>query len=149
MKIIAKNKRGSYDYAITEKLVAGLVLSGGEVKSVRAGHISLKGSYIRLLEGEAYLVGAHIRPYTHAGKQESYDPERPRKLLMHRRELAELANAKQAARQAVPLAVGLEHGLIKLELGVGRGQKNYDKRAVIKTRETQREIGRVQKMKDR
>lgn len=146
MKIIAKNKRGHFDYAITDVLVAGLVLSGGEVKSVKAGHISLKGSYIRLHNQEAYLVGAHIRPYAQAANTD-YDAERPRKLLLHKQQLAELITAKNEARQAVPLAVGVERGLIKLELGVGRGQKKYDKRNVIKTRETQREISRQHKLR--
>ena len=144
MKIIAKNKRGTYDYAIDERIVAGLVLSGAEVKSVKKGEISLKGSYISLRQGEAYLINAHIRKYANAHVGE-YDPTRPRKLLIHKKQLAELQSAKDRGVQAVPLAVGVERGLVKLEFGFGRGQKQYDKRAAIKRRETQREMDRAMK----
>lgn len=147
MKIIAKNKRGTYDYAIDQQMVAGLVLSGGEVKSVKAGEISLKGSYIRLLHDEAYLVGAHIRQYANSANAGDYDPTRPRKLLLHKKELAQITTAKHGGVQAVPLAVGVSRGLIKLEIGLGRGQRKYDKRQVIKARQTQREMDREIKSK--
>lgn len=141
MQIIAKNKRGRYDYAITDTMVAGLVLSGAEVKSVKAGHISLKGSYVSVRGGEAYLVGAHINPLAHA-VQPDYQPTRARKLLMHAAELAELMADKQRGLQTVPLAVGVSRGYIKVELGRGRGQKRYDKREVIKQRDMARDAAR-------
>lgn len=147
MKIIAKNKRGTYDYAIDQQMVAGLVLSGDEVKSVKAGEISLKGSYIRLLRDEAYLVGAHIRHYANSAGVGDYDPIRPRKLLLHKKELAQITAAKHGGVQAVPLAVGLSRGLVKIEIGLGRGQRKYDKRQVIKARQTAREMDREIKIK--
>jgi len=147
MKIVAKNKRGNYDYSIEEKIVAGLVLSGAEVKSAKAGEISLKGSYISIRDGEAYLIGAHIRKYAQSSGIGDYDPTRPRKLLVHKKQLANMLAAKHAGQQAIPLAIGISHGLIKLEFGIGRGQKKYDKRARIKTRQTQRDIAREIKHK--
>jgi len=145
MKIVAKNKRGTYDYAIDERIVAGLVLSGAEVKSAKAGEVSLKGSYVSLRGGEAYLVGAHIRKYANSSAVGDYDPTRPRKLLVHKEQLAEMTAAKHAGEQTVPLAIGISRGLVKLEIGLGRGQKKYDKRAVLKARQTQRDIDREMK----
>jgi SsrA-binding protein len=147
MKIVAKNKRGTYDYAIDERIVAGLVLSGPEVKSAKAGEISLKGSYVSIRGGEAYLVNAHIRKYANSSLVGDYDPTRPRKLLVHKKQLAEIVNAKHANVQAVPLAVGISRGLVKLEIGLGRGQKKYDKRNVIKARQTLRDMAREIKTK--
>lgn len=147
MKIVAKNKRGTYDYAISERLVAGLVLSGPEVKSAKAGEISLKGSYISLRGGEAYLINAHIRKYANSSAVGDYDPTRPRKLLVHKKQLAEMINAKHANVQAVPLAIGISRGLVKLEIGLGRGQHKYDKRQVIKARQTLRDMAREIKTK--
>lgn len=142
MKIVAKNKRGTYDYAIDERIVAGLVLSGAEVKSAKAGEVSLKGSYVSIRGGEAYLVGAHIRKYAQSAASGDYDPTRPRKLLVHKKQLAEMTAAKHGGEQAVPLAIGISRGLVKLEIGLGRGRKKYDKRAVLKARQTQRDIDR-------
>lgn len=149
MKIVAKNKRGTYDYAIDERIVAGLVLSGPEVKSAKSGEISLKGSYVSIRGGEAYLINAHIRKYTNSSMVGDYDPTRPRKLLVHKKQLDEIINAKHANVQAVPLAVGISRGLVKLEIGLGRGQRKYDKRNVIKARETLREMGREIKQRQR
>ncbi len=147
MKLVAKNKRGTYDYAIDERIVAGLMLSGPEVKSAKAGEISLKGSYISIRGGEAYLVGAHIRKYANSSAVGDYDPTRPRKLLVHKKQLAEMIAAKHANVQTVPLSVGVERGLVKLEVGLGRGQKKYDKRQVIKARQTLRDMAREIKHK--
>lgn len=148
MKIVAKNKRGTYDYSISERIVAGLMLSGPEVKSSKSGEISLKGSYISIRGGEAYLIGAHIRKYAQSSATGDYDPTRPRKLLVHKKQLAEIINAKHAGVQAVPLAVGVERGLVKLEIGLGRGQRKHDKRQVIKARQTLREMSREIKSKN-
>jgi SsrA-binding protein len=143
MKLLAKNKRATFDYEITDKLVAGLVLSGAEVKSTKAGHASLKGSFIQIKDGEAYLTNAHITPYNRAGNQSSLDPTRTRKLLLHRKQLNELIGDKADGLQLVPMALLEHHGLIKLEIGLGRGKKLYDKRAVIKKRDTDREARRA------
>lgn len=136
MKLIAKNKRAFHDYEIVDKYEAGLVLSGYEVKSVRSGHVSLKGSFIAFRGHEAYLTNAHIRLYSHASSIKSYDPMRSRKILLHRRELDKIAESVGAKGvSAVPLGIGLSHGLIKLQIGVGRGKKLYDKRELKKKKQ--------------
>lgn len=139
MKVIAKNKRARYDYEIKQILEAGLVLSGAEVKSVKAGHISLKGSFISIHNHEAYLVNTHINPYKFAS-QPNYDPLASRKLLLHRAQIDDVTEQIQSqGMTVVPLSVGLNHGLVKLEIGVGRGKKRYDKRETIKKRDMLRE----------
>jgi len=142
MKLLAKNRRATYDYQITDKLVAGLVLSGAEVKSIKLGHASLKGSFVTIKDGEAWLNNAQVTPYNAAGNRSSLDPVRPRKLLVHRRQLAELARAKQNGLQLVALTLFEERSLIKLEVGIGRGKHRYDKREVLKRRLQEREASR-------
>jgi SsrA-binding protein len=129
MKIIASNRRARHDYELKEKFEAGLVLSGPEVKSVKAGHIDLKGSYVSIRQGEAFLVKAHISPYKQAMDLDNYDPETERKLLLHRKELNRLIEESQSQRLTiVPTAIGLSRGRIKLEIALARGKKLYDKR---------------------
>lgn len=142
MKVLAKNRRATFDYEITELLVAGLVLSGDEVKSLKAGHGSLKGSFIALKESEAYLAAAHITPYAKASSKASIDPTRHRKLLLHRRQIDQLIGQKQSGLSVVPTALLLAGNLIKIEIGIGRGKKHYDKRETIKRRDTDREVAR-------
>jgi SsrA-binding protein len=142
MKVLAKNRRATFDYEITENLVAGLVLSGSEVKSVKQGFASLKASYVLLRDGEAYLTNAHITPYAHTGNKEALDPTRSRKLLLHRKQLDELIKSKQAGLSIVPTALLLAGQLVKLEIGIGRGKKRYDKRETIKRRTIDRELSR-------
>ncbi len=139
MKMLAQNKRATFDYQITDKLVAGIVLSGAEVKSVKAGHASLKGSFIVVRGGEAYLTNAHITPYNRAGNASALDPTRTRKLLLHKKQINELASA---GLNAVPLALLQDKALIKVEVGLGRSKKLYDKREVIKKRDTERDARR-------
>ena len=140
MKILATNKRARYDYEITETLVAGLVLAGHEVKSVKQGAISLKGSFVSFQGDEAYLTNAHITRYKHASGVTGYEPTQSRKLLLHRKELDRLlGEIKTAGKSAVPTAVGLERGLVKVEIGIGRGKKHYDKRQTIKKRDMLRD----------
>lgn len=143
MKLLAKNKRATYDYELTEKLVAGIVLSGAEVKSVKNGHASLKGSFIAIRDGEAYLTNAHITPYNLAGNQSKLDPTRSRKLLLHRKQLEELIGNKTAGVVAIPMALLEEHRLVKVEIGLGRGKRKFDKRQAIKKRDTEREARRL------
>lgn len=142
MKLLAKNRRATFDYAITERLVAGIALNGSEVKSTKAGFASLKGAFISLHEGEAFLTNAHINPYAHAFNATSLEPTRNRKLLLHRKQLNQLVAHKQAGLSVVPTALLLERNLVKLEIGIGRGKKNYDKRETIKRRDTNRELAR-------
>ena len=140
MKVLAHNRRGRYDYEIQDKLVAGLVLTGPEVKSAKQGQVSLQGSYISQREGELYLVGAHFTPYQHAAGDQ--DPTRARKLLMHRQQIDTLLG-DASGMKAVPLTLVLEKGLVKLEIGVGRARKKIDKREVIKKRDQELEARRA------
>jgi SsrA-binding protein len=142
MKVLAKNRRVRFDYQIDELIVAGLVLSGDEVKSVRAGHASLKGSFIALTNGEAYLTNAHITPYAHAFDKTAFDPTRNRKLLLHAKQLQHLIAQKQAGFSVVPTALLQDKRYLKIEIGIGRGKKRYDKRETIKRRDTERELQR-------
>lgn len=142
MKVLAKNRRATYDYEITDTLVAGLVLSGDEVKSLKAGFGSLKGSFIALRNNEAYLTGAHVTPYSKASDKAAIDPTRHRKLLLHRRQIESLIAHKQSGLSVVPTALLLDRSLIKIEIGIGRGKKHYDKRETIKRRDTNRELAR-------
>lgn len=146
VKIVAKNKRARYDYEIKDTLVAGIVLAGHEVKSVKAGHISLKGSFVSVKAAEAWLTNAHITRYQNAANLPSYDPVRSRKLLLHRKQIDELLGAvKTQGLTVVPLGIGIERGLVKVELGIGRGKKNYDKREVTKRRDMLRDAERESK----
>jgi SsrA-binding protein len=142
MKVLAKNRRATFDYDITERLVAGLALTGDEVKSIKSASVSLRGSFIALRDDEAYLTGAHVNPYAHAAHKEQIDPTRTRKLLLHRRQLSALIAAKQSGQSVVPTALLLQGRLVKLEIGIGRGKKRYDKRETIKQRETARDLAR-------
>jgi SsrA-binding protein len=142
MKVLAKNRRASYDYDLTEELVAGLVLTGDEVKSLKNGFGSLKGSFIALRDNEAYLTGAHVTPYSKASDKAGIDPTRHRKLLLHRKQIDHLIAAKQSGLSVVPTALLLAGALIKIEIGIGRGKKHYDKRETIKQRDTKRELAR-------
>jgi SsrA-binding protein len=142
MKVLAKNRRATFDYEILDRLVAGVALTGDEVKSIKSGFASLKGSFIALRDGEAYLTNAHVTPYKHASQKSTIDPTRNRKLLLHRKQLDELITKKQAGLSVVPTALLLDRRLVKLEIGTGRGKKRYDKREAIKQRDTQRELAR-------
>lgn len=133
MKILASNRRARHDYELKEKFEAGLVLSGAEVKSVKLGHVDLKGSYISFKGNEAYLVAAHISPYKQAQNIDQYDPTAERKLLLHRKELEKLIEDSRSQHLAVvPTAIGLVRSRIKLEIALARGKKLYDKREVKK-----------------
>ena len=142
MKVLAKNRRATFDYDIKDRLVAGISLLGSEVKSVKSGFASLKGSFVALRDGEAYLNNAHITPYQHTANKDSLDPTRARKLLLHRTQLDSLITHKQSGLSVVPTALMLNGKLVKLEIGIGRGKKNYDKRNAIKQRDTDRELAR-------
>lgn len=142
MKVIASNKRARFDYDITERLVAGIVLTGAETKSIKLGHVSLKGSFVSLQKSEAYLNNVHVTPYQNASAADHL-PDARRKLLLHRRQLTELETARQAGLSVVAMAIGQDRGLVKVELGIGRGKRRYDKRASLKTRQASREVNRA------
>ncbi len=145
MTTLALNKRAGYDYEILETFTAGIVLSGAEVKSAKGGQASLKGSYVvfRSLANrpQPYLLNARISPYKYA-KAESYDPDRPRALLLRRREIAYLAGKQQEkGLTLVPLKLYTDRSLVKLEFAVARGKKRFDKREAIKRRDINRRLG--------
>jgi len=147
MPSLAFNKRANFDYDIQETYEAGLVLLGYEVKSIKTGHISLKGSYVtfRKVRGknlpEAYLINAHIPLYKFAGDRPGYDPLRSRKLLLKKKEIGYLMGKKdEQGLTLVPIKIYTKRSFIKLEFGIGKGRKKYDKREVIKKRELDREV---------
>lgn len=137
------NDKARFDYEILETLTAGLVLSGPEVKSIRTGKCSIKGSYVKIFDGEAYLVGAMVAPYQVGNVPANYDEQRTRKLLLKKSELKYLiGKADERGLTLVPLKIYDAHGLLKLEVGIGKGKKKYDKRESIKKRDTKRLIAR-------
>lgn len=138
-KLIASNKKAFHEYFVLEKFEAGLVLTGTEVKSLREGRINLKDSYILFKDEEAYLFGCHISPYSH-GNIQNHDPERTRKLLLHRREIEKL-NSKVVEKglTVVPLRVYFKGGRVKIEIAVVRGKQLFDKRETERRREADRE----------
>jgi SsrA-binding protein len=144
-KTVAVNRRARHEYAVDETLEAGLVLSGTEIKSIRAGRVNLAEAYARIEHGEAWLIGAHIAPYEQ-GNRNNHEPTRTRKLLMHRDQIAELIGRTQAKGYTlVPLKLYIRNGMAKLELGVARGKKAHDKRRAIAERDMRRELERATK----
>lgn len=142
VKVITANRKARFDYHIIETFEAGLVLTGAEIKSVRAGEITVNEAYVRPQGEELFLLNAYIKPYSHSGDKE-YDPRRPRKLLMHKREIAKLIRELEAkGTTIVPLQVHLKTGRAKLEIGLGKGKAAPDKRQDIKKKEAQREVAR-------
>jgi SsrA-binding protein len=142
-KLVATNRRARFEYEILDTYEAGLVLRGPEVKSLRAGKVSLTDAYAVVRRGEAYLVNAHINPYDQAGR-ENADPRRERKLLMHRAEIARLSgDVSERGFTLVPLTLYFKEGKAKVELALARGKKLHDKRETIRRREEEREVQRT------
>lgn len=142
------NKRARFDYILHDMYVAGVVLSGQEVKSVKTGHVSLKGSFVTIKGNEVYLTNALIPPYIHAGDVPNYDPTRPRKLLLKRREISSLiGKSKTEGMTLVPTKIFTERGKIKVEFATATGKKKHDKRQTIEERETKRKIAREMRKK--
>jgi len=140
VETIAQNRKAFHDYHIVETIEAGIALTGSEIKSIRQGKVNLRDSYARPSNGELWLVGAHIARYDAASYQ-NHDPHRDRKLLLHHEQIAELSSkARIKGFSIVPLRLYLKRGRAKLELGLGRGKKVYDKRQAIAQREAEREI---------
>jgi SsrA-binding protein len=142
-RAIATNRRARHEYSILETLEAGVVLRGTEVKSLRAGLVNFKDSYATVRNGEVWLLGCHINPYSH-GTDANHDPERDRKLLLHAKEISRLSG-KVAERglTLIPLKLYFKSGRAKLELGLGRGKKLHDKRSTLREREVKREMDRA------
>ena len=139
-KVLAHNRRAFFDYHIDRRIEAGIALLGTEIKSVRDGQVSLRDGYAHIERGEAWLRNVHIAPWSHASR-DNHDPTRPRKLLLHRAEIGALAGeVSQKGYTIVPLRLYLKNGVAKVELGLARGKRRYDKRAAIKEREVAREL---------
>jgi SsrA-binding protein len=143
IRVVAANRRARHDYFIDETYEAGIVLVGMEVKSIRDGRLSLQDSYAEIKDGEAWLYNMHISPYPQAHRFNP-EPNRPRKLLLHRREIDRLrGKLEQRGYTLIPLSVYFKRGRVKIELGLARGKRQYDKRRAIAEREARRELERA------
>ena len=155
MAILAVNKKANFDYQILAKYEAGLELLGHEVKSIKTGHVSLKGAFVVLKQPqkqgrlpELFLINAHIPLYQHAGSIKNYDPYRSRKLLLKKSEIKHLVGKKQEqGLTLVPIKLYTKRSLIKLEFGLGKGKKKYDKREDIKRKDVERKMRTLTKNK--
>ena len=146
MATIARNKRANFDYKILEKYEAGLVLTGQEVKSIKTGHVSFKESFVTIHNHELYLTNTYIPPYIHAGTMTNYDPTHSRKLLLKKVEIKRLiGKARTQGLTLVPIRLYTKRRLVKLEFGLGKGKKEYDKREKIRKREDERKARRTLK----
>lgn len=143
LKFVARNKKAFFNFEIVEKLEAGLVLQGSEVKSIRNGKVAIHEAYARVKNGEVWVIGMDIALYPQAGPYHNHEPRAVRKLLLHRREIARLvAKTREKGLTLVPLALYFKNGLAKLQIGLARGKKQYDKRESIKNREAARDLRR-------
>lgn len=147
MKIIAQNRKAFHDYSIEETVEAGIVLVGTEVKSLRQGKANLKDSYVQVKDTEVFLLNCHISPYSH-GNIMNHDPVRTRKLLLNKKEISKLqGKAAQKGYSLIPLKLYFKGPRAKIEIGLARGKKQYEKRESIKKREADREIERALKQR--
>ena len=145
IKVMANNRKAFHDYFVEARIEAGIELKGTEVKSVRAGTLNLKDSYVIAKNGEAYVHSMHISPYD-KGNIFNHDPDRPKRLLLHKREINKLyALVKQDGYALVPLSVYFKDARVKVELGICKGKKNYDKREATAQRDAKREMDRAMK----
>jgi SsrA-binding protein len=149
-RVLARNRRARFNYEILETVEAGIVLRGTEIKSIRDGRVSLQEAYGRYQDGELWLLGMHVAPYPGAGPFNQHDPHRPKKLLMHRREIRRLGLTVERERLTlVPLRLYIKGHRAKVELALARGRARTDRRQVIREREARREMGRAQRRQDR
>ncbi|MGG0655548.1 SsrA-binding protein SmpB [Rummeliibacillus pycnus] len=147
-RVLAQNKKAGFDYFIEETIEAGIVLNGTEIKSIRQGKVQLKDSFILIRNGEAWISNMHINTYEQ-GNIFNHDPLRVRKLLLHKKQIMQLKiDVKRDGYSIVPLKMYIKDGYAKVLIGLGKGKKNYDKRADIKNKEAKREMGRALKAKN-
>jgi SsrA-binding protein len=148
-KTVSVNRKAYHEFSIAESIEAGIVLTGTEIKSIRAGRVNLSDAYAKPERGELWLFGVHIAQYSSASHY-NHEPKRPRKLLLHRKEIERLsAERDQTGLTLVPLKLYLKKGLAKIELGIGKGKKLHDKRETIKRKEANREMDRAIKEQKR
>jgi len=149
IKIVATNRKATHDYSIEDRFEAGIALLGTEIKSVRAGQANLREGYVQVRGDELWLVNTHIAPYDPAGRQ-GHDPLRPRKLLLHRKEIARLlSRVQERGYTIIPLKIYLKNRRAKVEVALARGKRQYDKRETIAKREAGRQIERALKERNR
>jgi SsrA-binding protein len=142
VKVVATNRKARHDYFLLDSYEAGIALLGSEIKSIRAGQISIKEAYVRVDGEEAWLVEAHVSPYDPANRY-NHEPRRPRKLLLHKKEIQDLYDqVRKKGVTIIPLRVYLKDGRAKVEIAAARGKRNYDKRQEIAKKDAQREIDR-------
>lgn len=147
IKIISKNKRATFDFLLLEKFEAGLVLTGTEIKSIRDHKVSLQRSYVQNRNGELFLMEAHIAPYEHGGIQ-NHEPTRPRKLLLHRRQINKILDTlAQKGLTIVPTKMYLKSGRAKLEIALAKGKRQFDKRQTLAKRDADRQVERALRQK--
>ncbi len=143
IKIVCRNKRARHDYEVGDRFEAGIVLTGTEVKSLRLGKANLIDSYAKIQDGEVWLINSHITPYPFA-HYDNHEPERKRKLLMHKTEIKKLyGQTQEKGRSLIPLAIYFKNGKAKVELALAKGKRAYDKRQTLKERTADREIARA------
>lgn len=148
-KIVTTNRKARHDYEILDTLEAGIALMGSEIKSIRAGSVNLRESYVQARDEELWLINAHIASYEQAGIY-GHEPLRPRKLLLHRREIDRLlSRVQEKGLTIIPLTMYLAKGIAKVEIAVARGKKQYDKRESLRERDTQRQIERTLRDRER
>ena len=139
-RVVAQNRRAFYDYFIDDTIETGIVLTGSEIKSIRDGKITISEAYVRVENGELWLIGCNIAPYSH-GAYANHDPDRPRKLLAHRNQIVEMEEAtERKGLTLVPLRIRLRRGRAKIDVGIARGKKLYDKRQSAAERDAKRDI---------
>jgi SsrA-binding protein len=150
VQLVATNRKARHDYDVLETYECGMALVGSEVKSLRASKVQLRDAYARVEGGELWLHGAHISPYAFSSGRDGHDPDRPRKLLLHRSEIDELAaHTQRDSLTLVPLSLYFKEGRAKLELALARGRRQYDKRHAIAERDARREAERAMSRKGR
>jgi len=147
VKNVATNRRAFHDYFIDDRIEAGIELQGSEVKSLRAGQANLKDSYAKITNGEVFMIKCHITPYVYSGGFDNHEPERQRRLLLHRKEIKRLERSVETKGcTLIPTRIYFnEAGKVKVEIGVARGKRQYDKREALTERDAKREMDRLRK----
>ncbi len=147
---IATNRQARFNYFISDTFEAGVVLVGSEVKSIREGRVNLNDSYVKIMNGQAFIVGMHISPYSHIENIASFEPTKSRKLLLHKSEIGKLAGLiSRKSYTCVPLSVYFKRGIVKVEIGIGQGKKEHDKRQSIKEKDHQKEMKQALKRRSK
>jgi SsrA-binding protein len=150
IKVVATNRKAGRDFVLEDKYEAGLVLKGTEIKSIRAGRVNLSDGYVQSRDGELWLVNVHIAPYDPSGQYYGHEPLRPRKLLLHRREISRLVSrVTERGYTIVPTRLYLKEGRAKVEIALAKGKRKYDKREAIAKRTARRDIERALRERDR